>query len=381
MSGVVHYRIDLWAVFIFLGIVQAMFLSLFFLSKENRKIQSNLFHGFLLIVVACCILEIFLMYTGYIIHCFYLVDFSEPLSLLIGPFTFLMIISLIRGSIRKVDYLHLLPAVLYAFYLIPFLILPEDAKYNSWLGAYHPELSFRDFDYPYDADILGIRNFITEITIASIFIYAILCLVETYKIFRRKKDSFLKPKSSTLRILQWHVFQLFSSVVFIVIVKLNNPDDTGDHIFAGFIAITIYTTSFSVIRNSGFFKPAILLEQQKYKTSSLTEDQSQSILIKLKLVMETEKPFLQPMFSLPDLAQRLSISVHLLSQVINERMERTFFELLAEYRVEEAKRLLKEKMNLKVEEIAEQVGYHSKSSFNTVFKKLTGKTPSEFRSS
>jgi AraC-like DNA-binding protein len=54
--------------------------------------------------------------------------------------------------------------------------------------------------------------------------------------------------------------------------------------------------------------------------------------------------------------------------------------MTAEYRVEEAKRLLREQRNVKVEEIAEQVGYNSKSSFNTAFKKLTGKTPSEFRS-
>ena len=53
---------------------------------------------------------------------------------------------------------------------------------------------------------------------------------------------------------------------------------------------------------------------------------------------------------------------------------------VAEYRVGEAKKLLKDQPNIKVEEIAEQVGYNSKSSFNTVFKKLTGSTPSEFRS-
>ena len=54
--------------------------------------------------------------------------------------------------------------------------------------------------------------------------------------------------------------------------------------------------------------------------------------------------------------------------------------MVAEYRVGEAKKLFKDQPNIKVEEIAEQVGYNSKSSFNTVFKKLTGSTPSEFRS-
>jgi len=55
--------------------------------------------------------------------------------------------------------------------------------------------------------------------------------------------------------------------------------------------------------------------------------------------------------------------------------------MLAWYRVEEAKRIIREdrEAKLTVEDIAEQVGYNSKSSFNTVFKKQTGRTPSEFR--
>jgi AraC-like DNA-binding protein len=79
------------------------------------------------------------------------------------------------------------------------------------------------------------------------------------------------------------------------------------------------------------------------------------------------------------LARMLGTSVHTLSQVINDGLGRNFFEMTAEYRVEEAKSLLKSQPNIKVEEIAVQVGYNSKSSFNTSFKKIAGKTPSEFR--
>ena len=66
---------------------------------------------------------------------------------------------------------------------------------------------------------------------------------------------------------------------------------------------------------------------------------------------------------------------------INEVMGQGFFEMLARYRVEEAKRIIFQDQDAKltIEDIAEQVGYNSKSSFNTVFKKQTGQTPSEFR--
>lgn len=95
--------------------------------------------------------------------------------------------------------------------------------------------------------------------------------------------------------------------------------------------------------------------------------------------MEEDKPFLSADFSLPDLAEKVGTTVHVLSQVINSGLGKSFFEMTAEYRVEEAKSLLIRQKNIKVEEIAEQVGYNSKSSFNTAFKKITGVTPSEFR--
>src|SRR5688572_30111480 len=95
------YRIDLFAIFIFLGIVQAIFLSFFFFSKESRQKTFNVFQGLFLLSVAACLLEIFLLYTGYVINALHLVDFSEPMALLIGPFFYLFILSLAKGEVEK----------------------------------------------------------------------------------------------------------------------------------------------------------------------------------------------------------------------------------------------------------------------------------------
>ena len=374
------YRINFFAVFIFLGIIQAIFLAFFFLSKKNRSSQSNVFQGLLLIVVACCILEIFLMYSGYIVHAFYLVDFSESLGLLIGPLFYFVVISLTWGKIKRVHYLHIVPFVLYSFNLMLFLALPEDAKYNAWVSSYRPDLPYRDFAYPYDPDPIGIRRFITQLTLISIFSYSIIGLIEIMKAFRKRNESFWRPVTPALKTLKISVLILLTVSISVLAVKLTNFHDTGDHIFATYIALTIYLLSFSVIANSSVFKELPLSEAQKYKGSSLTPELQEIALNKLKRVMTNDKPFLRPDFSLPDLAQKLNVSVHVLSQAINDGLGKSFFEMLAEYRIEEAKLLLKDQPNIKIEEIAEQVGYNSKSSFNNVFKKLTGKTPSEFRS-
>ena len=150
------YRIDLFAVFIFLGIVQGVFLLTFFLSKENRKIKSNLFQGLMLLSIVACITEIFLMYTGYIVHCLFLVDFSEAFGLAIGPAFYLLILSLTRGRFSSKHYWPLAFPLIYFFLELPFLVLPEDAKYNAWVGSYHPDWAKRPFDYEYGSPpVLG----------------------------------------------------------------------------------------------------------------------------------------------------------------------------------------------------------------------------------
>lgn len=374
------YRIDLFAVFIFLGIVQAVFLCFFFFSKENRKVKTNVFHGLFLLSITLCVVEIFLMYTGYIVDCLYLVDFSEPFSFVIGPLFYLMVLSLIHGEVRKVNYWHFAFAFIYMLLVIPFFLLPEDVKYNAWIGSYHPELPFRDYQYNRNPRIFWVTDHHTSLTMIHLGIYALLCLWEVVKVFNAKKESFFKSQHPILKKIRGGTIQLATTTLLLLIIKIFYESDTGDHWFAAYVGVIIYLTSFRVVSQSGFFQSSSLAESGKYRSSQVSAEMNAAILEKLSNVMQTEKPFLQPGFSLPDLAQRLGTTVHTLSQVINESLSKSFFEMTAEYRVEEAKKLLKEKQNIKVEEIAEQVGYNSKSSFNTAFKKITGKTPSEFRS-
>ena len=185
------YHIDLFAVFIFLGVVQAGFLSFFFLSKENRKNDVNFFQGVMLISMAACLLEILLMYTRYIVDCLFLVDFSEPFALAIGPSFYLMIKSLINGSVsRRTQLLHYIFPVIYFFLLIPFLIQSDDYKYNSWVYAYHPDIPLRDVSVDYDARWLWITDNHTILSLVSIGIYIVLGTVEVIRAFREKQESF-----------------------------------------------------------------------------------------------------------------------------------------------------------------------------------------------
>ena len=99
---------------------------------------------------------------------------------------------------------------------------------------------------------------------------------------------------------------------------------------------------------------------------------------KLEQWMETEKPYLNPEFRLNDLRQILPLNRTYLSQLINAEYDCTFYQFVTNYRIEEAKRLMKEKPDLKMQDIAEQCGFSSPVVFSRIFVRETGETPSEW---
>src|SRR5690606_35792170 len=105
------------------------------------------------------------------------------------------------------------------------------------------------------------------------------------------------------------------------------------------------------------------------------------IKTRLTDAMQKQKPYLESDLNLIKLANLLSVSTHQLSYVINTGFNKNFFQYINEYRIEKAKKLLSDNTNdnLSILGIAFESGFNSKTSFNTTFKKMTGKTPSEFK--
>ncbi|TGE28709.1 helix-turn-helix domain-containing protein [Hymenobacter metallicola] len=101
----------------------------------------------------------------------------------------------------------------------------------------------------------------------------------------------------------------------------------------------------------------------------------------LRNYMEQAEPFLDPDLTVQDLARQLQLPARELSVLINHHLDQHFFDFVNEYRINKAKRLLKDPSQGKptVLEILYAVGFNSKSSFNTSFKKQTGLTPTQYR--
>jgi len=111
------------------------------------------------------------------------------------------------------------------------------------------------------------------------------------------------------------------------------------------------------------------------------EDNNNEYIEKIKIFMKQEEPYLDPSLSVYNLSKQLNMSAKELSILINHNLNQHFFDFVNEYRINKAMEILKNPSNkeLTILEILYKVGFNSKSSFNTAFKKHAGKTPTQFR--
>jgi AraC-like DNA-binding protein len=116
------------------------------------------------------------------------------------------------------------------------------------------------------------------------------------------------------------------------------------------------------------------------RKSLLPEIELENLKTKLLVLMNTEKPFLDPQLTLANLARRLGVNTTVLSYVINNGFEKNFNDFVNEFRIAEVKNKLAsgaaETENLLG--IALDSGFNSKATFNRAFKKFTGVAPKEF---
>jgi len=119
---------------------------------------------------------------------------------------------------------------------------------------------------------------------------------------------------------------------------------------------------------------------KKYKNSSLKAETALALKTRLLELMHTEKWYCDNTLKIQDLAVKLEVSTHHLSQVINELCGQTWSDFIMEFRIEAAKQLLADpNYGDKILAIAFDCGFNNKATFNAAFKKMTGLSPSSYR--
>jgi AraC-like DNA-binding protein len=386
MRSEIH--IGIFDVFIFLGVFQGFLLSWFFIKNVQNNRKANLYQGLLLLSLSLIIFEEWLNNTGYIVKILSLTNFSEPLNFALGPLFYLYIRSSLNPEEKKKPLIHFIPFFFWLFYIVFAFIQPDEQKYNSFIETKHPDWGYLVVQTTISDDPLGIRRFVNQLTVMQLVAYFSVAIITLLKRFRSLNQSLFKTDSELLIILRNTTIHFLMIVTIFIVTKLyfGMRSDIGGYLVASYISFMIYATSYQILNRSDFFNnPGSFFSfpSLKYQKSSLSEEDKEMIIAKITKEMEGKNYYTNNLASLSGLAKQVNESSHHVSQVINEKLNKSFFELLAFYRVEYAKKLIREDKHSKltVEELAELVGYNSKSSFNVAFKKYSSKTPSEYRKS
>jgi len=115
------------------------------------------------------------------------------------------------------------------------------------------------------------------------------------------------------------------------------------------------------------------------RVALLSAEKMQSIASKLERAMTDDKLFLQDNLSLNKLSESIEESENHISETLSQFLHTKFFQFVNGFRIEAAKVALQDSDKL-ITNIAFDVGFNSKSTFNTAFKKIVGNSPSAYRS-
>ena len=346
------------------GTINGLFFALVFFrikrgNKKANRILSLLFVNFALISTGAFLsnAQLYQKYT-------FLQRLGSPWFLALGPLLYLYVRHLVISDERSNSkvYLHFLPIIFNYLYNIPFYLRSADDKISFLHSG--PEI-----------DVLVFR-----------FLYIVHFAVYTYLIFKDLKiyNKTLKDGYSSIesRQLNWILYlglsilsTMIVHTVFIgkifLINSLFNIWETLIIMFLAFIGFThplIFSDQEFIKQLIRIDKPVLPIDRQKQY---------------LKLIInyvESKKIFLDSQLNLNKFSKDLGIPVSYCSNVINSQLKKNFFDFINYYRIEEAKsRLVEKGGNESILNIAFEVGFNSKSSFNSVFKKFVKKTPSQYR--
>lgn len=386
MRSLIH--VGLFDAFIFLGIFQGLILSFYFIRNSDSSRRANFYQGLLLLSLALAMFEEWLNNTGYIVKILSLTNFSEPLNFTFAVFFYLYVKnSLYPGETKKV-WPHFIPFFFWLFYMIFAFIQSEEFKYNSYVETKHPDWQYLEYVTKISDDPLGFGRYINQMTLTQMLIYIGASVRILLRKLKESKQSLFKTENELLIIIRSTMLHFIVILILYLATKLyfGMGSDIGGYIVASYVSFMIFMTSFSILNRSDFFdypRSFFTFPAVKYQKSSLSDERKEEVLAKIIREMEKNSYFTKNLASLSGLARQINESTHHVSQVINEKMNKSFFELLAFYRVEHAKKIIikDREGKITVEELAELVGYNSKSPLNAAFKKYTSQTPSEFRKS
>lgn len=370
-----------------LGAGQGVFLALVFIfSRDSRNANSKLLFAFILLITSWHLFVYSLSISGNIVQVPHLSLTSRPLLLLIGPFYYFYMKFLVNGhlKLKRWDVLHVVPFVIMLLLTKDYYLLSGEVKVtliNDW--SFEDPISTTTWLY-------AVGNLI----VTSAYFFATYRLIqdEEKRLFDLISDTRILHKVSQLKTMTAGYF-LYVIAFLVTLVLLFLFESYTFEIDYGWVltkTLFIHAIGFIAISQPEIFSAGSIarnnrpLNGSKYEKSGLSDEQAEFLYKRLIRLMDEERPYLDSELTLTTLAEALSVSPNLLSQVINQKSPKNFSGFINQYRVNHTKQLLRQtesSAEKTILEIAMDSGFNTKASFNRNFKKYTGQTPTSFRNS
>jgi AraC-like DNA-binding protein len=363
---------------LYIGITQSIFAGLMIATKRNPQIADRILATWLFLIALEMIFAL-VNETILPLYEFVFIPFTY------GPLLYLYVKFLTTENPKfKWQYwLHLIPFIAVFTSAIVFHGRPVIKLDNFFSND--PFLSFRL--------IYGLSFFI------SITTYSIIAFVLIRRHEKNVKQLFSYTSAritlSWLKLISIGFYVTYVLVFIVGVYVIFKKELPYDPTIVSYFGLTFFAFAFSSygIKQPGIFnelyadsKTRTRLKEHtepeiKYERSGLKDTDAEKYVTRLLRHMDTKKPYLDADLTIQDVAESLNIPRHYLTQVINEKLNKNFYQFINEYRVEEVKKLLLDKdyQKFTITAIAFEAGFNSKSAFNSAFKEITGITPTEFK--
>ncbi|WP_046757226.1 helix-turn-helix domain-containing protein [Kordia jejudonensis] len=362
--------INLWIMLFFAFAIQSFVLAiLFFLKRKGDRIANSIFGIFLMLFSYNLLFNCayWSNYQGSFVEHMSFTNFIPWVSY--GPLLYVYIKRVLKQRpFTWTDFRHAIPVIWILMVFGRFYFLPYDVKLT--VAAENTYENYVNW-WPIP------REYMVYTVMLLMFVY----VFKIYAFYKKEKGNVPEPQRLWIKSL-WLCFSGFAFVFFIyfVLIYMRLMTISNDYLIGYAMIFFIGIVSYFSFMQPNIFSGTIQFPFAKYQNNGLSRTIANEMKDKLVFLMESDKLFLDNSLTLDVLAERLNLSRHHTSQLINEYFRVNFFEFVNNYRIDEAKKLLQDHNNtLNINQIIYAAGFNNRTSFYNAFKKKTGVSPKSYR--
>lgn len=310
------------------------------------------------------------------------------IPLTFGPILYLYTSYLVadRKRFRPLDLLH----------FVPFVVITL-----AYFMFFQDEVDFSDEAYLQTDEHLWVRILFAIIFFASVIVYTVLTFIKLFH-FRKTIEAQFSHRDAQLRLFWLNFIAILFSLSGLVVIiagtynalQFKKVVDTSLLSHIGLTSVA-YCISYFGLRQPSLFKNEYTVDERdsdngkpskeesndKENKPRFTEEEAHKLTERLILHMSEERPYLNPELTLGELSAQINLAKHELTELLNVHIGKNFFTFVNEFRLKAVVRRLSnpDYDHLTIIGIANDCGFNSKSTFNSLFKQFTGKTPSEYK--